>query len=512
MIQIFQSIRPKFYSAIIGVLIFALLLTITLASRWPLVIQDSFINPDEAELLASGREAFLSPVPFSTWVTSTVGPVWPLFLASLKIFGFPLTITSGHFLAASMVAFIGLLAWNFSRQSLGPWFAGLLTFAWWLPLSIGTPVLGGPEDFNALTTNLLPCLILFLIVNLDSMTKAGNRAPVALGLGVLAGMAFLSKYQVGPIVVAVVASLIISKWSIGSRRIKESILASVGFFLPTMAIAAVSLLSGLVNFSALRVTFDFFLAYGDSLTNEERVANFLAVIMPNPWVVFWILLSLFSASLGSYKSWLARVIVLVSGLFSVYMGGMGFGHYLLFIYSASFISLFIIRDNLIENWLVKGRQTLVFSLVSIIVVTLWWVPKVADHLSSGAFREPLSLSHVDVSTSISRECPPGSRVLVWGWASEFYVNYEWRPAMPHLVAAQIIFTPANIQSAEALVQSAISSADCVFDATGEPFFSMTSEQSLLKIYPWAESALRSGFENVETGVACETCTLWVRRE
>jgi len=511
-IRISRFTNSKVIYVLTLLLIFSFLLLTTLAVRWPLVVLDEYINPDEVELLASGSEAYLSPVPFSTWVTSTIGPIWPLFLALLKLFGFPLTITSGHFLAAFMVSLIGLLAWRFASKSLGPWFAALVTIAWWLPISIGTPVLGGPQDFNALTTNLLPCLILFLIVELDSATQKMNRVPVTLGLGVLAGLAFLSKYQVGPIVVAVVASLIISKWDLRSRRIKESILASVGFFLPTLIIIIVSVTSGLINFSALQITFDFFLAYGEGVTNEQKISNFVAAVIPNPWVVFWSLLSLFTASLGTPKAWVVRMSVLASGFIAVYIGGMGFGHYLLFIYCAAFISLFITRDNRIEKWFLAGRQTFIFLLIFTFVATVWWMPKVLTNQSSGSFTQPLVLSHVDVVPSVAYQCPPGSRVLVWGWASEFYVNYDWRPAMPFLSATQIVWTPENTQKAEDLVRSTISISDCVVDATGSPFFALTSEQSIVKTYPWAESALTAHFDSFDLGIPCETCRIWVRKD
>ncbi len=511
-IQISRFANSKMFYVLMMLVIFASLLATTLAVRWPLVVLDSYINPDEAELLASGSEAYFSPVPFSTWVTSTIGPIWPLFLATLKIFGFPLTITSGHFLAAFIVSLVGLLAWRFASQSLGPWFAALIAAAWWLPISIGSPILGGPQDFNALTTNLLPCLILFLIVELDSVTRKMNRAPVALGLGVLAGLAFLSKYQVGPIAVAVVASMIISKWDLESRRIKESILASVGFFLPAVLIILVSLMSGLINFPALQITVDFFIAYGQGVTNEQKMLNFLTAVTTNPWVVFWTLLSLFAASLGTLKAWVARLSVLASGLVSVYIGGMGFGHYLLFIYCAAFLSLFITRDNVIEKWLVGGRQTLIFISISILVTTVWLVPKVLANQSSGSFSQPLTLNHVDVVPSVSDQCPPGSRVLVWGWASEFYVNYDWRPAMPFFGSAQIVWTPDNTEKARDLVGSALSLSECVVDATGSPFFGFSSEQSILNTYPWAESALTKEFDTSDLGIPCETCKLWVRKD
>jgi hypothetical protein len=285
----------------------------------------------------------------------------------------------------------------------------------------------------------------------------------------------------------------------------------VGFFLPTLVIVLVSLTSGLVNFPALEITFDFLMAYGQSLTNEQKMLNFLSAVIPNPWVVFWSLLSLFAASLGTLKAWAARLSVLASGFVSVYIGGMGFGHYLLFIYCAAFISLFISRDNVIEKFLSAGRQALLFFLVFIIVVTVWWVPKVLANQSSGSFSQALSLTHVNVASTVSIQCPPGSRVLVWGWASELYVNYDWRSALP-VSPAQIVWIPKNTEKAEDLVRSAISLSDCVVDATGPPFFAMTSEQSILKTYAWAEYSLKTDFDNFDLGIPCDTCKLWVRRD
>jgi hypothetical protein len=174
--------------------------------------------------------------------------------------------------------------------------------------------------------------------------------------------------------------------------------------------------------------------------------------------------------------------------------------------------LLIVRDTNSDEWLGSIRQFFLFQGVSLSVILVWLVPGVINNISSGAFSSSLDLNHTKTSSSVESACPPGSRVLVWGWASEFYVNYDWRSAIPFLATAQLVWTPENTLAAAGLVKSGIEAADCVVDATGPPFFAMTSENSLVNTYPWAESMLEEDFRLSDLGVECENCRLWVKED
>jgi hypothetical protein len=335
---------------------------------------------------------------------------------------------------------------------------------------------------------------------------------VAFAIGSLAGLAFLAKYQVGPLALTLVSLLIFSKWNQGASRIRGLLAGGLGFVFPLISISILMLISGQTNATALEISFGFLSDYGTGVSIDSRFSNFVRVVISHTWILGWLLFSLFLASLSSLKGWLARMALLLAALFSVYIGGMGFGHYMLFAYCAAFIMLFVDGDTAIKGWLQSPRQSVLFAFTSVVLVFVSWLPGVMGNVSSGAFSRPLDLNHRSVVANVANLCPPGSQVLVWGWVSEFYVNYEWRPSIPFVSVAQIIWSPGNTEIATDLVSDGIKSSDCVIDATGSPFFGLTSSQSLQNTYYWSDSLLVSSFELNTLGVECESCKLWVRKD
>ena len=74
------------------------------------------------------------------------------------------------------------------------------------------------------------------------------------------------------------------------------------------------------------------------------------------------------------------------------------------------------------------------AVVSAVLVVR--IPTGVDRLTT--LNDPLAPSATD-ATSLSTDCPTGSRVLVWGWAAELYSSYDWTPASRYVNATWQIF-------------------------------------------------------------------------
>jgi hypothetical protein len=506
--QTLQRFIPLMRSGAILVLFTGLVLAI----RWGSINYPFWLNPDEAELLAQGNEAFYSPVPFSTWATTTSGPLWAFFLGTLKLFGFPLTIVSGHLIAALLVSTIGFLAWSLARAPLGFWRSLLITLSWWLPLAIGSPLLGPAADFNAMTTELLP-LVIVMAIPLCQRVLAGSRGWLCcLVMGFLAGMASLAKYQVAPLAIVLVCVLTVTTWKSTSRRLTELVSGCVGFLVPFALTCALSVFSGVVNYRALKINLDFLLQYSGSLSPAQKMTNLLGVVLPAGWLIGWLVLAIFLACLDRRPGLLARLAILSSGLVSVFAGGIGFPHYLQIAYVGIFISIFAVPQSTpVLGFLLGRRQGIAFALILVIATANWFVPQLVENIRSGAFGRQLTIDHHQTSPALAAACPPGSKVLVWGWASELYVDYQWRIGFPIQAVSQVTNVKKNIARARRLIDESVDTSDCVFDATGAPFFGIPSSLKFETVFPEAAVKLQKAYRQLPPPVKCDTCSVWVRR-
>ena len=98
------------------------------------------------------------------------------------------------------------------------------------------------------------------------------------------------------------------------------------------------------------------------------------------------------------------------------------------------------------------------------------------------------------ATRLGVACPPGSRVLVWGWASELYAYYDWIPASRYANATWLIY--ANSKQAEyASIMEGELRRDppgCIVEALGPPFFAGIDPASTLTTFvPGVSSLLES---------------------
>jgi hypothetical protein len=220
----------------------------------------AYLNPDEAELMVDARAALLSPVPFSTWMTTTIGPVWVLVLAGLGALGLPLTIASAHFLAAVAYGLLGFGVYVLLRRSFGFLPGFTLALVWWLPLALGVP-LGSQSDFGAMTTELLPGGLL-LGAALIPRGALERRPWLFVFVGALSSLAVFAKYQAAPLAVGLIAFQLIAMGLPWRSWLRPTLWWILGAIAPVFVVGLVMITSPTFSFELVVQNYQFIAAYG----------------------------------------------------------------------------------------------------------------------------------------------------------------------------------------------------------------------------------------------------------
>lgn len=473
-------------------------------------------NPDEAELMAQARAALHSPVPFTTWTTATTGPFWVLFLALLGWFGLPLTIAFAHLLSAVMFGVLGYLGFTLARRSLGAAIGVVVTGFWWFPL-VTALVPGSKVNFAPLVTETLPGALV-LGIGLVRIEALARRPAVHFTLtGLLSALAVGAKYQVAPMVLAVFAVQVVL---IGDYT-RRGLVRSAAFWLsgliaPFLLVGLAMLVSSGVSTAAIRIDLNFLANYSNGQTLTDKLSNWRALVT-SLHVVLLVLALCWLGARSSRKVQYCRAALLLSGVLAVYMGGMGFPHYVICVYVMIATAIALpMRPDAVLVPRVRRRSTA--TAVVALVALVGWVASFGPH--HGYIKRTkryelsfsLSASSVTRDARLAADCPAGSNVVVWGWASELYLDYSWNNAIPFLNVTQITASKKNYDSGYKLVSDAISNSStaCVVDAAGDPFFGLTAKEKLTDQYPQLTTLLSQDYRTAKD-LNCEACSVYVRR-
>jgi hypothetical protein len=489
-----------------------LFVVVALALRGQSLMAWSPLNPDEAELMAQGRAAMLSPVPFTTWTMGTTGPFWVLFLALLGVLGVPLTVAFAHFLAAVLMALMGFVVLVLLRRSFGAAAGAVLSLLWWLPVVLIFPV-GGTSDFGAMSTELLPVLLV-LCAALFPIHWLSRRPWLFLVVGVLCGLAVGAKYQVLPLAAGlVVVQLISLRWRPG-RWLLAIVLVGVGFLAPFVPVVAAVLLSPDVSLDLVKQNFNFLGSYAGGMSLEERVRNTAGSLLHQPYLLAMLVILVRVAFISSRRVLVSRLILVSMGLAAVFAGGKGFDHYLIILFVA--VALAIALPTRPGSELLPWRQAR-RAVIPILAIAVVAVIIVGGMLGRFSFASPVTIvravspASVIVDPALAAACPPGSRALVWGWAPEFYLNYSWQNTVPFMNTLGLSSNADSYDAGRAIVSSALERSDCVIDAVGPPFFGVDAASSITAVYPEAARQLSADYRVVGGLIDCDACTVYVRK-
>jgi hypothetical protein len=493
----------------VGVLVLFVLVTIAVRGR---TISDwTWINPDEAELMAQARAAQHSILPFTTWTMGTTGPWWPMFLAVLGALGYPLTLVSAHLLAAIFVGLMGFLAWVLMSRQWGVRWGLMFAVLWWLPMALIYPV-GTRTNFGALSTELLPS-VLVLASALVRPQRLAARPVLYVIPGLLGGLAVGSKYQVLPLVLALLWVQLREARAPRVVAVKALAWWTAAAATPFAVLAIALLVSPSVSARLASENVSFLGSYADGVSIADRLANSLTVFSHQVYLIVVVIFLIRLVQLSSRRVAVSRAILVASALAAIVAGGMGFGHYLWLVYTACALaaSLPVEGNREMIPW-PAVRRVVVPAMAAAIVAAL------AAGVAFGGLRltSPASLADALRRDSVPRNaavaalCPAGSDAMVWGWAPELYVYYSWHNTVPFMNTLGLRASAASYDAGTPAVQRGISQADCVIDATGKPFFDPDPTGALVLVYPDVAATLEGDFVAHRGVLNCESCVLYVR--
>ena len=483
--------------------------------RGAFVANRNYLNPDEVESMAQALAARHSPVPYKTWATATTGPFWPLFLALLAILGLPMTAAFSHLLAAVFVGLIGAFGYVLARRALGPLVGLAVVVVVWLPLVLALP--GNTWDFGGMVTELLPAVLLLGAASIP-FASLDRRPWLHAIAGLLAGLAVGAKYQALPIALIVLAVPLV----LGRVRRPRELATRAGLWVagaaaPALVILVAMLLTPSVSWSIVGQFLTYLSQYGEKLSAGDRLRGTWYLLSADHVIVLLALVG-WLALRSTRRVALARALAVAGGAAAVAAGGNMFGHYLFFMYAGLLIAIGLpLRPERPALPVVgEPRRTAAVATIALFAWLISFGPTLGGPQLTGPreFAAALDSDTVVRDPRLTAACPPGSQVLVWGWAPEMYVNYSWRNATPVFNTYLWSGTPANREAGYGIVRAAIENpaTDCVFEASGDPYFYPPDERNpeLAAFYPGLADILTRQYRTVPNLVDCAACTVHIR--
>lgn len=536
---------------------------IFLVLRWDVIRERSVLNPDEAELLATGMRAADNLIPYENFTTSTFGVIAGQFLGALGVAGVPLNLLTLHALAA-------LLAWGFSV-----FFFHLCRdqFGWRLAFLLGSPFLlmwakGGVDnnsDFTHYSTELLPVALLALATLVYWKGKESSHLILMITLW-LCQLAVLAKYQLLPIALYFAMNVLIrharSLLPLPFQPLVWRLLVLVAAAsLPVVAQLLLIVVTGnwnvFIEEGVLPV-----ISYTVSNSDQLPLGNITSSSWPRdvwnaidfalfeePWVLIPFLSALLARSSvpvsnlneSDVRNWFstrnAPIHLFFVAIISLSLGPNMFSHHLHLILIAGLIGQVIVGKSASKPLgAAKTEQTPLMRntrwLPALLAASLALLS--ARSLTDG-FRlntEPVSraqgfsfsdetarfLNLTGSDQRLAIDCPPNSRVLVFGWAAELYSYFDWNPASRYVVGLwQASQTPHQITYQRRLLQEVRDNQpDCILGASGPAFFpGGESNLDLLANVPGIDDVLAGSYARrairIETSIGSQILSYWILR-
>ena len=513
-------------------------------SDWGLLL-----NADEAQLMADGRAALLSPVPFSTWLTGTLGPYLALFLAGLGALGAPLTLAFAHLLSAVLWALIASARFVAASWAIGRGPALVVTVVCWFPIAT-TWLVGFPSDFSVLCTEYLPMLLVAASA-LVPRAQLAARPWLFSVVGVLAGVAVGAKYQVAPLAVAFVAAQLIVLAPSAKRTLVSVLWWLGGAVLPVVAVVLVMLASPRTTWTLVEQNYSFLVSYMGNKSQlvvgsaDGRVETTFATLTSpgDVWPQYhdvrtgYYLLVVLAGLIwlcwhSERRSNVARVVLIVGGLTAMLGGGTGAPHYLILLFGAAGLAATMpvkpgarlfprrLSPTVLAGALATAVAVALVLVFGHVIDRMRLIVPLSPHAAAAA----LSPDSVNRIPALTRACPPRSKAMVWGYAAELYIAQDWQSTSPYMGGVGILAVEgsANRETGESVIRAAINRADCIVDATlikspvcpGERSevvsWCLSAKFSLPRFYPQLVPLIGRQFHTVPVTGGCEGCTVYVR--
>jgi hypothetical protein len=407
------------------------------AWRWPSFLYLGRLNPDEGLWVAGALKATTDLVPWRGFDGTTSGPINSYVLALPALFHLPI-----DFVSTRVIGCIVLIITLWSLYYAVKWVydagtARLSVLPAMLFLALTTE-----GDFVQFSSEYVPvCLTTIALAATSFIASAigSRKARIAACLlaGFCVGSTPFAKLQAIPIAFVVLIFLIMAIWTsprqtginrrmltlytgAGLVAIPALFLGSICFFgdwndaLTSYVRASLAYVSSQPQPAAFHYFFEVSRSYGIFVT-----CSLICILAGGVWLGWK---RHFSLRLGVLAA--ASLLLLIVGIFVVRHPHREFPHYLLF----SVVPISVCLATVLH----LARQVDVWNkgehIIAFVYVSLFLVPAIGLVIAEGPNRflrnvhsnlkKPRSL----VGTAISHYAPPGSRIAVWGWAPEYYVE------------------------------------------------------------------------------------------
>lgn len=549
----------------------AVSLVALVAIRGDWLLSANSLNPDEAQLLASGRQARIDFIPYHTYTTYTYLFVWPIFLGFLNLLGVPMSFVTAHVLNAAFALFLVVFGWYLISRYYGWKLASFLV----LPTAIFYFADAGQQgtslDLYSLTTESLPIALTVIGLAVAVTPHSALSVRRVILCAVICGIAPWAKPQIGPLALSIVYSCVLirrieaieqegSTW--GSRNsfsvdlAKDLAMSTAAFAVPSLVAIMFLLLFGeLGNFVHLGLSgtsgvFSYLSVRNATLNSPLARITALAQIMEQFHVVFyWAIAGIVGWRLvaGSKRLRLnvLRVIAwalpLIAAIATLAVLGQFFLHYSNVLFAGAIASGVIgarlsqisIPGTKTSAWRTRLTTAIAIGACVSVFLDTGGVDRVrsswnfaADEVKSLVTNGRLVANQTfDMNgSSLSRTCPPTAEVFVFGWANELYAYYDWTPADEFLVENWGVPTSSASIDAARLIVLHLKRVPprCIVQATGSAFFGdIPTTDTIARVLPGIGSLLNDCYRRQVTtvgiaalgwtGEAGQSVTYWVRK-
>jgi hypothetical protein len=416
--------------------LFATVALILFAWRWPMLLWENPMNPDEGWWPAGALKATVDFAPWRGFDGMTSGPLNAYILVLPALLGARISFFSTRviglcLLVGTITALYYTVKWTYGQRV--------------ARLSIVPPVLflslARNWNFLHFSSETFPLFLTTVAFAAAVYVTGGDRSKVTRFLGcIIAGLclgsAGFAKLQAVPIALTILAFLAIGIFvatgNSGKEKSIEMIVATVALLAVPGAIVLSLWLTGEWHHAVLS-----YLTRSSSYVSNGEPVGLSFLFQTAPEYTTFLVGSLIVVVVGGSASLFKRslrarvslplassIALLLAFLFTIFVSRHPFPHYLLF----SVMPLGWCVANalrLLEGskiW--KGRNALVVPAY----VALFLIPSlgVACSAGPGTFLKESTFNFRWIGSpqaaAIARYTPPGSRIAIWGWAPQYYVQ------------------------------------------------------------------------------------------
>jgi hypothetical protein len=480
-----------------------------IASRWPVVMINRPLNPDEGQMIAGAMKLALDPVSWRSVDTTSSGPLNSMVLMWPYLFGKPVTFASARLTGLALI----VAAWFFIYKSLSH-----VTPAARLAAAGGMMVFlvsTNNIDYVHYSSELLSIFLLGAAVYvLVYFVWEKPEWPLAFASGVALGAVPFAKLQGAPIAfgIGLVEMMIVLVRSPAKRTaISNLLFLSIGAVVPAAAILVPLALAGELH--------EFWTSYIgwtlDQIAGRDHYAPFSGIYQADPHLAPYSAGCLSLCLLGlivNVKAILRSRSTLWSGgisltflLLSYYIiiqAGVFSGHYLLFLIAPLALSAGI-------TWPPAPEATAWFRIVRTPAAVLFLAAVCFSELSDWPFYvAPNQFSNglFDRDDLFGWLPKDQGGLLVWGWQPEFHVYSGLPPATRDVHSFNQIQPGANRDYfRRRLIRDFLASPpSIVIDGVSpDGFFYATPAQQGLTTFPELASEVAAKYTRISAkGDAC----------